>query len=509
MKRILNAIPIVVGLAALYFGITQRSFWPIFLTSILLVSLTIISIRLIYLRGFFRPSWKTKRIKRVDEVKSRLNFYNQDTIKLIAATAPHHRMRNAAIGLLNDTETLQTIAKNDSEKWNRYLAAKKAIGLLDDTETLLNIVKNDSDVDIRYLAAKKVPDTQEAQTVFQKICSPNPKEKYLTEYSSYYDKLLEAAQLLHNTVLAQITYATIIESEKADEACKKAAVSLLTDQRQILDSIASENIDNEMLVSLIEKIQDESVLSKIAIGDICVPMIKDKAELVRKAAVERLTDQATLDFVVKNEEADSVRQIAVKLLTDQASLAYVAKNDENPKVRSIAVGRLTDQATLAYVAKNDADPGVRVNAVVGTDQATLAYVAENDNSPGVCSVAIGKLTDQAALMHVAKNNEYWDLRLKAADKLSDSKNIEQVYSDVIEDILNEKGQSHNTGKSKIILDVFSKYPQAVLTRWKRIESIAGTFHDDHYSSGDCDHSDYGMKRDKFLSNFPPNLQKGD
>jgi hypothetical protein len=79
----------------------------------------------------------------------------------------------------------------------------------------------------------------------------------------------------------------------------------------------------------------------------------DSASGVRKAAVEKLTDQYALADVAKNDNERDVREAAVKKphLTDQRALADVAKNDRYFSVRRAAFEKLTEPEALRSVAE--------------------------------------------------------------------------------------------------------------------------------------------------------------
>jgi hypothetical protein len=116
-----------------------------------------------------------------------------------------------------------------------------------------------------------------------------------------------------------------------------------------------ESEDISVRTAAVERLTDQAVLAKVAIGD--------KDEYVRRAAVERLTDQAVLAKVAIEDKDENVRETAVRKITDQALLTRVAIGDKDEYVRRAAVERLTDQAVLAKVAIGDKDGNVRWVAV--------------------------------------------------------------------------------------------------------------------------------------------------
>lgn len=85
----------------------------------------------------------------------------------------------------------------------------------------------------------------------------------------------------------------------------------------------------------------------------CTSGIKDKDPKVRKAAVEKLSDQALLARVVFEDQDELVREAAVVRLTDQVALAHIATEHKIPEVRFTAVGQLTDRTTLEQIVTNE------------------------------------------------------------------------------------------------------------------------------------------------------------
>jgi hypothetical protein len=73
----------------------------------------------------------------------------------------------------------------------------------------------------------------------------------------------------------------------------------------------------------------------------------------------------------------------------------VAKNAQSWEGRKAAVKKLTSQAVLIDIAKNDADSRIREAAVRNvnfTDSASLAVIAEHDSDSDVRRAAEEKLT---------------------------------------------------------------------------------------------------------------------
>jgi len=66
-----------------------------------------------------------------------------------------------------------------------------------------------------------------------------------------------------------------------------------------------------------------------------------------------------------------VRRAAVEKLTDQALLAEIARNDKDSWVREVAVNKMSDEVLLRELAQNSSDIYVRKNALKKIGDKTL------------------------------------------------------------------------------------------------------------------------------------------
>jgi len=89
----------------------------------------------------------------------------------------------------------------------------------------------------------------------------------------------------------------------------------------------------------VDRISNQSLLAEIAVN------ATDRA--VRRAAVERITDQTLLAKMAFDGKDLSVRRSAIERITDQTSLAKIAIEEQNPFLRRVAIERLTDPELLA------------------------------------------------------------------------------------------------------------------------------------------------------------------
>lgn len=103
---------------------------------------------------------------------------------------------------------------------------------------------------------------------------------------------------------------------------------------------ATEAPEAKIRVIAAEKLTDEAVLKRIALGD------RDRG--VRRAAAEKLTDGEALREIARNDEFNG--KYAYDRLTGEIDQADYARNAKDPAVRRVALGKVTDQAELAQIA---------------------------------------------------------------------------------------------------------------------------------------------------------------
>lgn len=128
------------------------------------------------------------------------------------------------------------------------------------------------------------------------------------------------------------------------------------------------------------------------------------------AALEKITNQATLIEIARQADYWQVRKAAVEKITDQAALSGVFKKDKDFDVRKAAIGRITDPVVLAETAKNN-DEGRDIRRVTIENPA---------------------LTDQALFIGIA-GDEKVDVRLRvaAAGRLADQEQAQRLYVSLI------------------------------------------------------------------------------
>jgi hypothetical protein len=179
------------------------------------------------------------------------------------------------------------------------------------------------------------------------------------------------------------------------------------------------------------------------------PRWKHPDGTVRAAAVEALPDddQTLLASIVFEDPDPAVRRAAVGKLTDAATLARVAREDADEVVRlearEVAVGfardavdeaaglealgGLVDSRELAIVARGAELEAVALAALARLEEdRVIAVVARQASHAGVRLAALRRLGSREDLVAVAAKTEHKDVGLAALDRLTDRADLELV-----------------------------------------------------------------------------------
>lgn len=165
----------------------------------------------------------------------------------------------------------------------------------------------------------------------------------------------------------------------------------------ILDKLVKskwESRDPEMRKSAIDEINDVELIKELALND--------EAAIVRQAAIRKLTDLSVLHSVIQHEQEEAVKDTAIQLFRQLVTGQKASHHDLETRIQ--------------WVAKLD---GERLDAI-----ATQGKEAE------LRLAAVAKIEREGLLGDIAINDEVRDVRLKAAEKLTQKSTLERVYKAV-------------------------------------------------------------------------------
>jgi len=176
----------------------------------------------------------------------------------------------------------------------------------------------------------------------------------------------------------------------------------------------------------------------------------------RMRAAANLTNQDMLTDVAKRGVDHDVSKVAVEKLTSQVLLTDVAKYAEFWDVRLLAAEKLTDQYLVQEVYADIAKNAMK-RKIVGGQPAPPRNPHKGHWQEGVRMVE--NLTDQFLLADVAKYANICDVRLLAADKLTDQTLAQEVYTEFAKDNNNFYADAYITEKltNQVLLAGIAKY----------------------------------------------------
>ena len=153
---------------------------------------------------------------------------------------------------------------------------------------------------------------------------------------------------------------------------------------------------------------------------------EDTDPRVRRAAVSKLMDPATLAGVARDDADEHVRTQANDMLRDIALEAFEGVGEAES---GAAVDALADMKTLVGIAKNASRESVAMRALARvSDQHVLGSIARHAEHETVRLAAYERLQDQGEILSLALNSEFRDPTVAAVDRITDRGELEQIAS---------------------------------------------------------------------------------
>ena len=280
------------------------------------------------------------------------------------------------VAVIDDQSILKNIALSEDS-----VNGRAALDRITNQAVISEIVKTARNSTIRIAAVERITDATRIRDIAANASKMDTREAAI--------KKLDDQELLAEIALTDPAWQVRV-----------LAISKLTDTA-VLRDLAKTAGPNQVRTAAIGKIDDQMVLEELArtVGP----------DFIRMAAIQKMSNQALLGKLAREAGPDAVRVAAIQKLgnSDQTVFADLYKNDNSLAVREAAIMRLTDQAFLSQIAKNDP---LRTS--------WEAYDRDNDQSYEVVSyplreLAISKLTNRVTLNDIVLMNNC-NFRLKEA-----------------------------------------------------------------------------------------------
>ena len=145
---------------------------------------------------------------------------------------------------------------------------------------------------------------------------------------------------------------------------------------------------------------------------------------VRRAAVAKLMDPATLAAVARSDADEHVRAQALSMLRDIALEAFEGLGEADSLA---AVGAIDDPKTLIGIAKNASRAATSQAALERvTDGHALGSIARHAEHESVRRAAFDRIRDHAELLSVALNSEFKDPTVAAVEQITERAELDQI-----------------------------------------------------------------------------------
>jgi len=250
---------------------------------------------------------------------------------------------------------------------------------------------------------------------------------------------------------------------------RQKAVERITDRKLLMDIFINSTYCYQSLKSISNRIDDESFfisaaekttnprvqkffLSKISNQEVLAKYTQNKySKMVRKKAVESLTDEKYLINVVKYNNDGDIREAAAGKIKNNDTLIYLYENyKEHKKVRLALIKNITDQDFLQKLAKGElgklnifSDSYAAAKKI--TDEKKLIDLARNAKGFDVRELAVKAISDKQTLIQIAKTDSHRNVVNAAIETIDDEKALADIA------IIQREGMAVNKVKSEDLL----------------------------------------------------------
>lgn len=294
---------------------------------------------------------------------------------------------------------LKNIATSVENEFIRGSAIRKLL----DQPTLEKLASSDPNPFIRSEATLRIKDQNRLATIVEKDPSPIVRRSAISS--------LKNIELLKQICLKDV-----------DDHVRENAVRQLNYSCQdVLAIVAIEDPNWMVRHAAIWKMKADGENDEIfhQIG------IADDNEEVRKAAMERLTDEELIHEIIMNDSTDKVKLSGIlKITSNKQILADIALNCTTSKIRELAISKIDNQNLLKSIAIDYPDRWVReqaVNNIVanGDGLEVLTNIAMNDTDENVRYTAVKKIKNNQYLKIIIQESIYIDSVKVAVSNISD------------------------------------------------------------------------------------------
>lgn len=168
-------------------------------------------------------------------------------------------------------------------------------------------------------------------------------------------------------------------------------------------------------------------------GDLFRSRRRNRIDRIRAKAVSGITDQKELFDIAANDPADMVKMAALKRITDPGLLARIAKTTMSEEVAGYVTGTIDDRETLYDIARSAVLPTMKSGAVarlIRSDPERLVELACTEGNNLVIQQIINAIKEQASLEKIIRE------AASSHAKIAAIYSIENPSQEFLQDIVN-------------------------------------------------------------------------
>lgn len=294
--------------------------------------------------GFFKPAWMSN-----DNDKG-LKFVEKETdsskLAEIAKNAPNVDVRIAAVKKIDDQDDLNYIVRNDQDRWVRDAAVRR----ITDQSILADYAKNNQDEGVRYEAVARL----NMQTVLMEIAEDDETptlrriavERLLEndfEDQSFLGKIgqQDSNEWVRMDAIQELSEKSILEDiviQDSDVRVRSSALFRLREigelDQSLFAAVAMQDEDAELRSKAANNIVEVEaafdLLKKLKYEDVRIQILRSKmlGELL-ESFVEQLDEQSVLSFIALYSDNIEVRKKAAEKIINEEERAHIEKIIQN------------------------------------------------------------------------------------------------------------------------------------------------------------------------------------
>jgi len=251
-----------------------------------------------------------------------------------------------SIKQVQNESLLLAIALQDSEVLHR----RSAIRHLKHETSILEVLKNESNTENKCVAVARIKNKHTLEELAQSGKEPKVR--------------LTAIRTLSNPELSMNLY-----WEEKHEEVKKGIIED-TDDKKFLEEVINSNPKDELIKTILDKGNDQALLSKIIHSENSIELRKTALEKLMDS--NPYSDKKFLEEIINSNPKDELIETILEKENDQVLISKIILSGNKIDLRKSALEKLTDSERLKEISKTSPDGAIREAATSKIQEQILA-----------------------------------------------------------------------------------------------------------------------------------------